>query len=353
MSENSFFKISAFFISLSITICEGASAQTLTPHSNIIDLQANGICDSNGYCQPGIEGLSRPKGIIFNYKNVLNYSINSEFNDKQYSEEITRDRVSQFKIRLPVLLKPSFKFLMGFEYSGQKYKFKDNLRTDNDFFVLLNRKPLQTLALKFYTIKAFKPNKYLAARVGFRLSGDYANKLENPLLDYLRASATVLYGFKLSRDLTWGAGLSFSYTFGRRILLPILSYEKRFNDYLSIELALPYKIELRYGINPSNILLFVNRVSGDRYNIYMPTISSENLYLESSSFISKIRFEKEIYDFLWGGIDIGYRRNVEFGISTENNFQRRNNPLFTNRLTDGLILNTSIFLVPPKKFKQK
>ena len=69
--------------------------------------------------------------------------------------------------------------------------------------------------------------------------------------------------------------------------------------------------------------------------------------------LTKITYEREIYDFLWFGLSVGNRFNIAFDLSEKNTFLNRNTPQVTNELKNAIFYQASIFLVPPKKWRNK
>ena len=77
----------------------------------------------------------------------------------------------------------------------------------------------------------------------------------------------MVYGVRARNDLSWGAGVSYSYSFGRQFVFPVFVYSRKFSEKWSINAFLPIKISLGYKINDKSTLDFVNEIKGDSYNI--------------------------------------------------------------------------------------
>ncbi len=58
-------------------------------------------------------------------------------------------------------------------------------------------------------------------------------------------------------------------------------------------------------------------------------------------------YEREIYNFLWFGMEAGLRTPYKYELA-QSTFTRRD-PIVGYRLNQALILNASLFLVPPRK----
>ncbi|MDX5348426.1 MAG: hypothetical protein LPJ89_05910 [Hymenobacteraceae bacterium] len=61
-----------------------------------------------------------------------------------------------------------------------------------------------------------------------------------------------------------------------------------------------------------------------------------------------VRWEREIYDFLWFGVEAGYRYNYRF--NAYDGETRTADPIIENNLKGTGFANLEIFLVPPRRF---
>lgn len=309
-----------------------------------------GICDESGYCIPQIPGLGRAKGLEIKYRRVLNYKIETEIGDSTFSDYVDINRKFSMKIRLSVILKNNFKMVTGVSYETEEFNFKNKSNLSNEFYKALDDKNLRSLGVSTYMIKPFMGNKYLLSRANFRLSGDFSR---NSLVDYFRASVSVLYGKRSSSDLSWGVGLSYNYSFGRQLVIPVIAYTRKFSNKLSVSAFLPVKISFKYIASDKNIFEFVNKVGGEKYNIQLNSFNNDNLFLERSYFLSMMVYEREIYDFLWMSVSAGGRFNISFDLSENNAFLQKSSPQITNSLSDAMFYELSLFIVPPKKWNNK
>ena len=326
---------------------------------NIDSLCLIGICTPNGFTIPSIIGMPRSKGMEFFQERVPSYSIttNNNLNDSTYKQTIRRTKSWSAKIRVPIFNKEHFKFVVGLKYYQQQFAFKDPEKLVNTFYQNAEEKALISTGISLYAIKSFIGNKYLAYRGTFRLNGDFAG---NSLLDHQKTSVSLVYGTKIHERKTWGVGISYSNTFGRSSIYPLLFYKHKFTSKWATEILLPVSIRFIYQANEKNVFYIDNKLEGDNYNLSFPEISNEPLYLEKADFKSFISYEREIYDFLWTRISGGYRKNINFDVSNSDVFFRRNFPIgntnhlvLTNSLSDALFFRFGIFIVPPKKWLEK
>ncbi|MCG8399825.1 DUF6268 family outer membrane beta-barrel protein, partial [Bacillus atrophaeus] len=74
-------------------------------------------------------------------------------------------------------------------------------------------------------------------------------------------------GWKKTEDLSWAIGVSYSYTFGRPLILPTFALNKNFNDRWGLEAVLPVLIKLRYAQNDNFYWFNGIEVNGASYRL--------------------------------------------------------------------------------------
>ena len=75
------------------------------------------------------------------------------------------------------------------------------------------------------------------------------------------------------------------------------------------------------------------------------------LHLFRSELRYTLNYEREIHDWLWFGIEAGYRQNLRFNLT--NGPRGRADVIIRNTLRDAPVVNASIFVVPPRFFLKK
>ena len=167
-----------------------------------------------------------------------------------------------------------------------------------------------------------------------------------------------LYGWRKSMNLTYGVGAQLGYALGRQRIYPAFLYNQTFNSKWGIEALLPANADLRYNASERSLWYGGVSVDGASYNINVKDIgvpAYETLELRRSEIRGRIRWEREIYDFLWLGAEAGYRRNLNFNAFEKDAddgfiFAKNEDPVIENRLKGAAIFSLEIFLVPPRRF---
>ena len=305
------------------------------------------------YSDPGVRGLQKPKGIEIKYERMLDYGIRSQARGEGLTDgvgEVRRNRRWEFKGKVPLVNKPAFKLAAGLNYLVEEYRFENVAVQAYPFYTSLEDKSLKSLGASLYLLKSTLRQMYFVIRAAVNLNGDY--QVGNlPTADYLRVSVSPLVGWKKTPDLSYGLGFSYSYDFGRPAIYPVLVYNQTFNPRWGVESILPAYVKLRYNLNPKSVAYLKAEGNGDNYNIrltYPNRQETRTYYLRSLAARIVLDYEREIYDFLWVGLEAGVRRNLDFSLATTN--RRRSSTVLDNRLSDAFFFEATLFLVPPKRF---
>jgi len=301
-----------------------------------------------------------PKGVVLTIEQARNFDLSSYFEqvDSTYSNRVSRMTSTRIKINFPIVNRDAFKMVGGLKYFQDEYTFDQPEKLTNYYHLGLEDKHIKTIGLSLYALKTKVGTNYWAARGSFKLNGDF-NK--GKFQEHLKTGLTILYGTKNTRFKTWGLGVSYSYTFGVSSVYPVWFHKQRFTNKLAIDFILPVYAKFYYlPTNRKNVFYLENRLEGDNYNLNFDTYPNRPLYLEKANFMSRLTYERQIYDFLWCSVSTGYQFNVNYNLSSSDVFFNRIKSL--NSKTDVLVTSTikpmpvirlSLFLVPPKKWMEE
>ncbi len=310
-------------------------------------------CTDSTFCVPSVFGMTRAKAIIIKQERVLNYSITSNGGDSGFGngeDEVKFNKRWQAKLRFPLLLKPGIKLAMGLEYYKEEYHFEGYPNNDYPFYRSLEDKPLRSIGATFYMVKPWLGNRYFMIRLGAKFNSDRdIGDLLNS--DFLRVSVAPLIGWKKNPYTSYAVGFAYSYDFGRQSIYPVLSYNHTFSNRLGLESILPLEAKLRYTISERNLLYATTRFHGANYSIQLndPNFpEGEDYILRKSEVRFLVTYEREIHDWLWFSIETGLRSNISFKLMDSPD--RNANTLIDNKFNSALLVNVSIFVVPPRKF---
>jgi hypothetical protein len=308
------------------------------------------------YCNPSVVGLPRAKALILKYELQPDYKIMSTGKSGSYGNsdgKINRNRRLDFRLRFPIINKPSLTIAAGIKYTHEEFRFENTTGNTYDLYKDLEDRPLKSLGLHFYVVKPTRTKKYFILRASFDLNGDYTSGNIGKL-NFLKFSISPLIGWKQTENLSYAVGVSYGYTFGVPLIIPVFSINKNFNCHLGIESLLPVNLRLRYTPNPKNFFYTGVELAGSSYRLESRG-TAFSAYNKLHLFRSELRFtanyEREIYDWIWFGIEAGYRNNIFFNLT--NGSRSRSDIIIENRLKAAPLINVSLFAVPPKGLLKK
>ncbi len=308
-------------------------------------------CPDSTFCVPSVSGMPRSKGIILSYERVVNYGVNANSSNPVIGEvnddKIDNNRQIQFVMRLPVYNKEHLKIALGFQYFTEEFRFD---KATYPLFQSLEERPLKSIGLSAYVIKSFRGNKFFLLRAAADLNGDY-NKDIAPKSDFLKYSLVPLLGWKKNERVAYGAGLAYSYVFGNPRILPIFVYNRTFNRKWGLEALLPASVRIRHNMTAFDIFYLTAKINGASYRISLeneaPFEEYDILDLKKSEIRLFLTYEREIYDFVWFGVNAGLRKNLSLYLN--DSLTGAGERIIEADVRRAFFFNVSLFLVPPRK----
>ena len=308
------------------------------------------------YCNPSVVGLPRAKALILKYELQPDYRIKSTGKLGNYGSsqgQVNQNRRLDFRLRFPIINKPSLTIAAGIKYTHEEFRFENTPGNNYDLYKDLEDRPLKSLGLHFYVVKPTRTKKYFILRASFDLNGDYTSDKIGKM-NFLKFSISPLIGWKQNENLSYAVGVSYGYTFGVPLVIPVLSINKNFNCHFGIESLLPVNLRLRYTPNAKNYLYTGLELAGSSYRLESEGTAFnayDKLHLFRSELRATINFEREIYDWIWFGIEAGYRNNIFFNLT--NGSRSKSDIIIDNHLKAAPLFNASLFAVPPRGLLKK
>jgi len=299
------------------------------------------------FCQPGVIGKSRSKGLEIEYGNR-----GSGFYKGEGFELV--DRPSNFRkwenikisAKIPVLLKEDLKILIGYKYYGEYYNFN---RVGNDFSRVidqLNTTPLKSNNFSLIVSKSFNENRYLAVRFRYGLNGNYSGFIKNDQR-YAMYSLLGMYGIKPSENFEWGIGVNFSKNFRRFIAIPLILINKNFNPKWGMELVLPGLVNLRCNVSDKDIILGGFEFSSNNFRLDVPdaTLPDLDYAYNQTHILGSVRYQRQLFPWVWTSVQVGYL----FNFATEFESKNAQTTSFELEPTDNMFFKIGIFVSPESK----
>jgi hypothetical protein len=323
----------------------------------------NKITIAPQYCDPRLAGMAPSKGFYISYERTGNASITSASRDTAVgnsSANIERNNKVELSIKIPIVTKGSMKLIGGFRYLYEEFTFKDASGfSDYPLYSNLQQKHLKSIGVNLSILQSLGETKFLIWRNDFDLNGDYTSK-NLPTSSFIKASSSLLYGWKKCETKSTAIGLYLNYSLGRQSVLPVYLYNNTFNPHWGVEALIPAFIKMRYNINGKSLMYSGYTLEGASYNLDIdnPAIQQyKSLQLRKSNIKLFIEFQRELYKFVWFSITTGIRQPTNFNITTRDDkggsfsFSKGivpGNPLIKNTVSLAPFLNATIFITPPK-----
>jgi len=304
------------------------------------------------FCIPGILGVPRSKGLIIKRELLKDYRIKSkEISTGTITESyISRNRRWEFKVRAPVVREQNFIMALGLSYFVEEFQFENPTSLTLPFHQNLEDRSLKRLRGDLVIVKPTRGDIFYILRARGALNGDYTSEIfGGDKSDFLKFSIAPLIGWKRNDYLSYGVGAALSYNFGKRSIFPIFSYNKTFNQHWGIESILPAYAKLRYNTTDQKNYVYLSaELSGANFSLYLDSDQSDLIYLDKSEVRLLLIWEREIHDWLWVGVESGYRKNISFDLANSANID--SSIIIDNSLTDAFVVSFSLFIVPPRDY---
>ncbi len=292
----------------------------------------------NACAMPGVTNKSPGKGLVCEYRFQPKYRMD---NLNGQSREVDHNSRFNFKLKIPVIIKPSLTVLGGIQYQQENYDFDESSLGKTDLlFSRLNNSSLRMTRVSFYVTKSLNEKFYLGFMSDAVYSGDYAN-LSEDLDRFASYRATVALGYKPNEKTEYGFGILYSQGLRRTNVLPAIYYNKTFNEKWGMELTLPVKLKARYNISPKSLLLFGSDFDSRTYSVNASN-EGEYIYLFRRGALSvNAVYQHQLKGWLWFQAQAGY--NMSFNNRVDD---LQSGEVFRLNQSNAPFLSFGIFLSP-------
>ncbi|WP_426058700.1 DUF6268 family outer membrane beta-barrel protein [Hymenobacter sp. B1770] len=328
-----------------------------------------GLPNRRLFANPSVLGMGPSKGLIVRYERMPRFGVKSEaqvVGINNYAGQIDKNARLSIKGYIPAWNRPHLKVVVGLSYEREEFQFNGPATTDYELYRNIEDKGLKSISSQIVMLRPVDEVHWYLARVKGELSGDYNAATDLSTLDYFRFSAEAVYGWKRSARFSWGLGFQYGYTFGRLSLYPAVLYNRTFNDRWGIEALFPARITVRHNLSESSILYAGYTVDGYNYIIKLRNelerlnpngtlvsgkIPLSTLELRETEVKFRLRWEREIFSFLWMGAEAGYRYNYAFDAFDRTNNDREK--IIDSKFNGAPYASLELFITPPRKLLEK
>ncbi|MCG8307902.1 MAG: DUF6268 family outer membrane beta-barrel protein [Cytophagales bacterium] len=280
----------------------------------------------------------RPTFFYFSVRTLP--AINSFSGDGQIRHsDFDINKSYKIKLNVPVITANKLKVIGQLRYNNEQLHLGEDF-LENEQEIHFDNAGM-SLMLK-YDLK----NSYF---LGGHVSGFFkADKLTfaqyASILDY---SGSIVFG-KETEYGSIGFGALMGNSLGRFRLYPMILMDHQLSDSWKLEMKLPKEVQLRKMLKPDNFYF----TGGAEVNAASYFISNDiyqgvdHLEYRRAAVDFRIGIEKEIHDFLWFGVDLGFTQPV-YSALVESGEPTRNK-LFDFDQSFTPYTSISVFIVPPR-----
>jgi hypothetical protein len=262
------------------------------------------------------------------------------------SQNFTVNKVSAIRaqVNIPVISTNKFIWQLGANYWGSKYAV-ENPGT-NLFAKSLHEGTMTSAGINSTFFKPLNEKNFLIIQGSadangiFKSMGDVNGKS-------ITFSATAIYGWKISEKNMIGTGLARTYRAGQVIHLPVLFWNKTFNDKWGMELLLPARGFLRYNVSTTNMFQAGFELEGNQFWMNLPNSKNGSVFIQRGEMKPRIMWDKKVSGFIWLNAQAGLRYNWRFDVMDEYDARKDTQRYFTSNLGNPFYFNISLNLVSP------
>lgn len=274
------------------------------------------------YCNNKVLNLSPTKLISLGYDVMTPFDMKVKETSEENKIPVTNRSTPvvpnhgvRFNANFPVV--STNKFILNASVGYWESRYEVEKPNNLPFAKMLGQSALRTTTAGFTIFKPLNEKNFLIFQGEAALNGNYNFSDISPDFGKMKYSAAALYGWKFNDNTNFAVGFTRTYRGGAVLHIPILMYNKTFNQKWGIEALLPARGAVRYNFSTKSLLMFGYELEGQSY--YMQPTNRENarwtpnrFELQKSEIRPRISWDKSITDFIWFNIQAGVRVNYRF-----------------------------------------
>lgn len=252
--------------------------------------------------------------------------------------------VFRAQLNIPVIATNKLIWQLGANYWGSKFQVMNP--GVNSFANQLNQSSLLSAGINTTIFKPLNETNFIILQASADVNGLFTQESKISS-NALTLSATAIYGWKKSEKNMIGTGIARTYRAGRLMYIPVLFWNKTFNDKWGMELLIPAKGYVRYNINTSNMIQAGFELEGNQFSMPIPSTQTGQFYIQRGEFKPRIMWDKKITGFLWFSAQVGLRYNYRFDVMNKYDGKEDSERYFSSKLGNPLFVNFSLNFVSP------
>lgn len=247
------------------------------------------------------------------------------------------------QVNIPVVSNTKIIWQLGATYGGSAFDFKEN--TTNPFIAKLEANGMHTAGINTTVFKPLNEKNFLIFQASADVNGVFEG-FDDINTKAITISATAIYGWKKSEKNMYGFGVARTYRAGQIIYVPIVLWNKTFNDKWGMELLLPARGHLRRNFSTSNILQLGYELEGNQYWMRTPSPNGQ-FFIQRGEVKPRVMWDKKLSGFFWLNVQAGFRYNYRFDVMKEYDARKDDQLFFRSALTNPFYFSVGINFVSP------
>lgn len=285
----------------------------------------------------------RPVFFEFSYRTLPAINHFPERNSSS-DNDFKGNKLYSIKLNAPLLLSKKLNVIGQFRYRNEQ------LHIGYDGMSEMDEVHFNNIGMSFLFKYELSSTHFLAGHLGGFFKSDQLNfQRYSSILDY---NSSFLVGKNIHRG-TMGFGAVFGNSLGRFRLYPLFLLDYQFANTWRLEMKLPKEIQIRKILKPDSFYLIAGAeangasyfIENDFYQNYM------DLEYRRAAVDLRLGLEKEIFDFVWFGAEVGMTTPIYSALVETGRPTREKLIDFDHSYTP--YASFSIFLVPPRSLFNK
>jgi hypothetical protein len=253
-------------------------------------------------------------------------------------------RALKAQVNIPVVSTNKIIWQLGANYWGSRISIQNP-----GTHPIASRLSTQSLISTGINTTLFKPlneKNFLIVQASADFNGIF-EELNAINTKALTVSGSAIYGWKLSEKNMLGIGLARTYRAGQIMHLPVVLWNKTFNDKWGMELLLPARGHLRYNFSTASIVQLGFELEGNQFWMRLPGSANGAIFIQRGELKPRIMWDKKLTGFLWFNAQVGLRYNWRFDGMDVYDGKKLNQRYFTSALGNPMYVGFSLNFVSP------
>lgn len=247
------------------------------------------------------------------------------------------------QVNVPVISTTKVIWQLGATYWRSALDFNGNAA--NPFVAKLESNGMHTAGINTTIFKPLNEKNFLIFQASADVNGVF-DGFDDINSKALTLSATAIYGWKKSEKNMYGFGVARTYRAGQIIYVPVVLWNKTFNDKWGMELLLPARGHLRRNFSTTNILQLGYELEGNQYWMRTPSANGQ-VFIQRGELKPRVMWDKKLSGFFWLNVQAGFRYNWRFDVMNEYDARKDNQLFFRSALTNPFYFSVGLNFVSP------